>query len=80
MSIQPFADPHPGRCKNVRPSNDGERDTSRRCIEMDGHDSRCRFKPQPVRATGYDHYTIGTQPPPVPWVVPDVATHGTLEG
>ena len=70
MSIQPFIDPHPGRCRNVRPSNDGERDTSRRCLERDAHDSACRFTDLPsVRHPDYGRYIVGVGQPE-PWVVP----------
>ena len=72
MSIQSFEDPYPGRCKNIRPSNDGENITNRRCLEMDGHDSKCRFNPLPASP----HRIVSSifsenYPDPKAWVVPE---------
>lgn len=68
-------DPHPGRCKNLRPEPNvpGE---LRRCLDRDNHASACRFqdpKPYPQQiASGINEY----RPPESkrwvpPWEVED---------
>jgi len=68
-------DPHPGRCRNLRPSVNAYAE-ARRCLEMDGHDGRCRFpeeRPAENLASGGGVYST---PQPKPWVVPAADTEG----
>lgn len=63
-------DPHPGRCKNLRPdlSNPYHPDMYR-CVRMEGHTEACRFE-----FRRYDYPSSYSQSyqtsSPTPWVEP----------
>jgi hypothetical protein len=66
-------DPHPGRCLNYRiDPNDPYRVKTLRCLEREGHDSKCRFpEPTPKFDQAISHVHSFDLPKPEPWVVPE---------
>lgn len=66
-------DPHPGRCTNYRTGKDAfGYPRSKRCLDYEGHDSRCKFPDDP-KPVSIDMQTVwgGTQQAkPEPWVSP----------
>ena len=74
MSFIHLPDPDPGRCKNHRPSktwNDYGA-IQLRCLDYEGHDSKCTFPEDPKPVPRYDvAHSIYTNPEkPKPWVSP----------
>ena len=58
-------DPHPGRCLNFR--------SGKRCLDYDGHDSKCQFPPEEKKPYESNWDQIGWSLKPVepePWVAP----------
>lgn len=63
-------DPHPGRCLNFR--YDTTAHTTKRCLDYEGHDGRCRF-PDPYVPPARTRDTSGAAwqvKQPEPWVSP----------
>lgn len=67
MSYITAPDPFPGRCKNYRSPGFGME--TLRCLDYEGHDSRCQFgEPKPVMNPAYSQ--TYPQQGPEPWVSP----------
>lgn len=71
MSYIHLPDPHPGRCQNFRrdPGDDYGVKTLR-CLQREGHDSKCRFPPASKRlpSSGISHPSAVK---PEPWTPPE---------
>lgn len=66
-------DPDPGRCSNYRTGKDAYGEPrSKRCLDYEGHDSRCRFPddPKPVSIMAHLQSYQGSTAAPKPWVSP----------
>lgn len=64
-------DPHPGRCLNHRQGRDHTGyPVSKRCLDYEGHDGRCRFPEDPAPGPRQgEAVSYGTQEPKA-WVRP----------
>jgi hypothetical protein len=62
-------DSNPGRCLNYRTGRDANGyAASKRCLDYEGHQSACRFLPDPeIRSASQGIYV---SKPPGPWVSP----------
>lgn len=73
MSFIPTKDPHPGRCKNLRPvtHNDGHIENLR-CLEYENEPHQCSFPESTHVVVETNNIFRSSDPPqPEPWIRPD---------